>query len=40
MGPSDELKSDEKSKGIPIVIEIVSCEHAFTAKKVLHLIGA
>ena len=36
-------KSEEKSKGIPIVLEIVWCEQLFTAEKVLftlHLIGA
>ena len=40
MGRRPELKSDKKSKCIIIVIEILSCEHLFTAKKVLRLFGA
>ena len=31
------LKSDEKSEDTPLFIEIMSCEHFFTVKKVLHL---
>jgi hypothetical protein len=33
-------KFEEKSKGIPIALEIVWCEQLFTAEKVLHLFGA
>ena len=33
-------KSEEKSKGIPIVLEIVWCEQLFTAETVPHLFGA
>jgi hypothetical protein len=40
MGRRPELKSNEKSKGIPIVLEISGCEHVFTAEKVLYLFGA
>jgi hypothetical protein len=40
MGRRPELKSDEKSKTIPLFIEIPSCEDSFTAEKVLHFIGA
>ena len=32
-GPRPMSKSEEKSKGIPIVIKILSCEHSFTATK-------
>ena len=40
MGRRPELKSNEKSKGIPIVLEISGCEHVFTAEKVLYILGA
>ena len=33
-------ESEEKSKGIPIALEIMWCEQLFTAEKVLHLFGA
>ena len=40
MGRRPKLKSDE-NKEVPILyIEILKCEHFFTVKKVLHLIGA
>ena len=39
-GRCPTYKSEEKSKGIPIVLEIVWCEQFSTAKKVLHLFGA
>ena len=35
-----ELKSDELFVCTPIVIEILSCEHFFTAEKVLPFIGS
>ena len=38
MGRRPGLKSDEKSKGIPIVLEIVWCEQLFTAEKSASLI--
>ena len=31
---------EEKSKGTPIVLEIVWCEQLFTAENVLHVFGA
>ena len=40
MGRRPELKSDEFFVFTPIVIEILSCEHFFTAEKVLPFIGA
>ena len=40
MGRRPELKFDEKSKGIPIVLDISGCEQVFTAEKVLYLFEA
>ena len=40
MGRRPELKSDEFFVSTPIIIEILSCEHLFTAGKVLPFIGA
>ena len=38
--PRPNPRCEEKSKGIPIVLEIVWCEKKFTAEKVLQLFGA
>ena len=40
VGRRPELKSDELFVSTPIVIKILSCEHFFTAEKVLPFIGA
>ena len=39
-GGPPELKSDELFVSTPIVMDILSCEHFFTAEKVLPFIGA
>ena len=40
MGRRPELKSDEKRDVSLLFIEILDCEHFFTAEKVLQFIGA